>query len=131
VKLSTRMVVALVALIACVAVAAPVAMAKGTVTQITLKAGDAFPNATGKAKYKKDGTNRELEVEVQHIRALAGRHVNVFVNGRKIGSPLVNSLGNANLNRDTQRGQAVPNIVKGSTVQVRTLSGMLIVSGTF
>jgi hypothetical protein len=130
VKLTSRMVI-LIAVIAAVAVAAPVAMAGGTVTQIPLKASDAFTNATGKAKYKKDGANRELEVEVQHIRSLAGKRVNVFVNGNKIGSQLVNRFGNANLNRDTQRGQSVPNIVSGSTVKVRTLSGTLIASGTF
>src|SRR3954470_1844938 len=109
VKLTSRM-ITLIAVLAAVAVAAPLAMAKGTVTQIPLKASDAYPSATGKAKYKKDGSNREFEVEVQHIRALAGKRVNVFVNGAKIGSPLVNSFGNANLNRDTQAGQSVPNI---------------------
>ncbi|MDX6534290.1 MAG: hypothetical protein QOF68_2034 [Gaiellales bacterium] len=129
-KLSSRMIM-LIAVIAAVAVAAPVAMAKGTVTLIPLQAGDAYPSATGKAKYKKDGSNRELEVEVQHIRSLAGKRVNVFVNGNKIGSPLVNRFGNANLNRDTQLGQAVPNIVDGSTVRVKTLGGTLIASGTF
>ncbi|MDX6551817.1 MAG: hypothetical protein QOH74_305 [Gaiellales bacterium] len=129
-KLTSRM-ITLIAVIAAVAVAAPVAMAGGTVTQIPLKASDSYPNATGKAKYKKDGSNRELEVEVQHIRSLAGKRVNVFVNGNKIGSPLVSRLGNANLNRDTQRGQSVPNIVTGSSVTVKTLSGTLIASGTF
>jgi hypothetical protein len=123
--------IALIAVLAAVAVAAPVAMAKGTVTEISLHASSAFPNATGKAKYKKDGANRELEVEVQHIRSLAGKRVNVFVNGNKIGSPLVNRFGNANLNRDTQLGQSVPNIVAGSRVTVKTVGGTLIASGTF
>lgn len=129
-KLSSRM-IGLIAVLAAFAVAAPVAMAGGTETLISLKASNAYPNAKGKAKYKVDGSNRELEVEVEHIRSLAGKRVNVFVNGTKIGSPLVNRFGNANLNRDTQRGQSVPRIVRGSKVAVKTQGGTLIASGSF
>ena len=126
---TTFMVLALA--LAAVAAMAPVAVAGGTVKEITLRHSSAFPAANGKAKYKVDGTNRELQVEVEDIRRLSGKRVNVFVNGNKIGSPLVNSLGEARLNRDTQKGQAVPHVTSGSPVRVRTQGGTLIVSGTF
>jgi predicted PilT family ATPase len=123
------------ALVACVALAAsmaPAAVASGgTVRSITLHGSSSFPNATGSAKSTVDGSERELEVEVQHIKVLAGKHVNVFVNGNKWASPLVSSLGTIHVDRSTQNGQSVPTIRSGSTVRVRTLGGTLIAGGSF
>jgi len=124
------------ALIACLALAvaiAPTASAKGGGTQrtISLKGSVSFPNATGKAVSKVNGNERELEVDVQHIRSLAGKRVNVNVNGHLLATPLVNSLGHFTVNRNTGAGQAVPTIKAGSTVRVRTLGGTLVASGTF
>src|SRR5262249_22112766 len=87
---------ALVAAMAMLVVAAPMASAKsGGSTQrtIALKGSISFPNATGKATYKVNGSERELDVEAEHMLALAGKHVNVFVNGNKFASPIVGSLG--------------------------------------
>jgi hypothetical protein len=130
----TTLISALVACIAFVAFA-PAAFASGgsttTTRSITLHGSVSFPNATGKAVYKAGGGERELEIEVQHILVLRGKHVNVFVNGNKIASPIVSSLGKIHVDRSTDRGQSVPNIVTGSTVRVRTLGGTLIASGTF
>jgi hypothetical protein len=50
-----------------------------------------------------NGTERELQIEVENIPALAGKHVNVFVNGVRLASPVVGSLGVARVNRDTPR----------------------------
>jgi predicted PilT family ATPase len=130
-----RRVTIISALIACLALAAsmaPAAVASGgTVRSIALHGSSSFPNATGSAKSKVDGSERELEVEVQHIKVLAGKHVNVFVNGNKWASPLVSSLGTIHVDRSTQNGQSVPTIKSGSTVRVRTLGGTLIAGGTF
>ena len=68
---------------------------------------------------------------MQHVRALAGKRVNVFVNGIKWTSPRVSSLGAFNVQRSTERGQRVPRITSSSTVRVRTLGGTLIASGSF
>jgi hypothetical protein len=129
----TSFITALIALVAFAAVLAPAAMASGggTTRTIGLHGSVSFPNASGKAVYKVNGGERELQIEVEHIRALAGKHVNVFVNGNKLASPLVNSLGEARVNRNTDKGQFVPTIKSGSTVRVRTLGGTLIASGTF
>ena len=128
-----RHIAAIALAIAVLALAVPVALGSGggTRTEIALRGSAAFPGANGKAVYKVDGGERELQIEVEDVRRLAGRRVNVFVNGTKLGSPLVNGLGEARLERNTDRGQAVPRIVDGSTVRVRTLAGTLIVSGTF
>ena len=129
----TPLIAALIALVAFAAVLAPAAMAQGggTTRTIGLHGSVSFPNATGKAVYKVNGRERELQIEVEHIKALAGKHVNVFVNGNKLASPTVNSLGTAGVERNTDRGQFVPTIKSGSTVRVRTLGGTLIASGTF
>ena len=130
----TALISALVAGIAFVALA-PAASASGgsttTTRSIALHGSISFPNATGTAVYKAGGGERELQIEVDHILVLRGKHVNVFVNGSKIASPLVSSLGQIHVSRSTDRGQSVPVITTGSTVRVRTLGGTLIAGGTF
>ena len=110
---------------------APAAEAKGTVVQIALHGSAQFPNAKGTAKYKVDGTEREFQVEVENIKKLAGRRLYVFVDGAKVGSFVVTSLGTGRMNRNTTRGQAVPFIISGSLVTVKTGGGALVVSGQF
>jgi hypothetical protein len=129
----TTLISSLIACLAIVAVIAPAASAKGggVTHTITLKGSISFPGATGKATSKVNGSERELEVDVQHIRSLAGKRVLVNVNGKTIATPLVGSLGHFSVNRNTGAGQTVPKIKAGSTVRVRTLGGTLIVSGTF
>jgi hypothetical protein len=129
----TSIISAFIACIAIVAVIAPAASAQGggVTRTISLKGSISFPGATGKAVSKVNGSERELEIDVQHIKALAGKRVNVNVNGSRLATPLVNSLGHFTVNRNTGAGQHVPTIKKGSTVRVRTLGGTLIVSGTF
>ena len=129
----TTLIGAIAACLALVVVAAPAASAKGggTTRAIALKGTISFPNATGKAVSKVNGNERELEVEVQHIRSLAGKRVNIFVNGNLWATPRVSALGQASVDRSTERGQRVPTIRSGSTVRARTLGGTLIVRGSF
>lgn len=110
---------------------APAAQAKGIETRISLAGSPAFSAAKGTAKYKVDGANRELQVEAENLLAVAGKTVNIFVNGSKLGSTTVNSLGAARLKRSTETGAVVPVIVTGSKVEVKTTAGVLIVSGRF
>jgi len=116
---------AIVAL-AALALAAPAVQAKGG-TIIALKASSAFPGAKGKAKFQNEG-QRELEIEVEHVRRLAGRRVNFFVNAKKVGSKRVNALGAAQLDR---RGSTFPAINSGTRISVKTAAGRLVVSGRF
>ncbi len=110
------------------AVAAPAVQAKNDPgTRIALKSSGAFPGASGKAKFQtKD--QRELEIEVEHIRRLAGKRVNFFVNSTKVGSARVNGLGAAQINR---RGATFPSVGAGTRIKVKTAAGKLIVSGSF
>ena len=130
----TSLISALIGCFAVVAVIAPMAAAKdggGTTRTIGLHGSVSFPNATGNAASKTSTEERELEVEVQHIRALAGKRVNVFVNGIKLDEPARVQPGAFHVDRSTERGQRVPRITNSSTVRVRTLGGTLIASGSF
>ena len=117
--------VAIVAL-AALAFAAPAVQAKGG-TIIPLKASSSFSGAKGKAKFQNEG-QRELEIEVEHVRRLAGKRVNFFVGSRKLGSKRVSALGAAQLDR---RGSTFPAIASGMRISVKTAGGKLIVSGRF
>ena len=114
--------------LAALALAAPAVQAKDDQGRIiALKASSAFPGAKGKAKFKTDG-QRELEIEVEHLRRLAGRPVGFFVNSKKVGSLRLNRFGAAELNLRGSRAPAVPS---GTRISVKTAGGKLIVSGRF
>jgi hypothetical protein len=116
---------AIVAL-AALALAAPAVQAKdGTI--IALKASSAFPVAKGKAKFQTEG-QRELEIEVEHVRRLAGKRVNFFVNAKKVGALRISGLGAAQLNL---RGSRAPAVRSGTRISVKTAGGTRIVSGRF
>lgn len=118
------------AVVVALAVAVPTALAADR-TRIALKPSAAFPAATGKATFKARGGERELQIEVEHIRRLAGKRVVFFVGGSKLGTAKVNALGAARIARNSDRGQRVPAVRKGTKVKVRTAAGALIVSGSF
>ena len=114
--------------LAALALAAPAVQAKGGPgTRIALKAASVYPGASGKAKFRNEG-QRELEIEVEHVRRLAGKRVNFFVNSTKVGSARINGLGAAQINR---RGSAFPAIQAGTRVKVKTAGGATIVAGRF
>lgn len=103
----------------------------GSRVRITLASAATFANAKGTATYKVNGSEREFQVEVENIKKLAGQKVKILVNGAQVGSATVNSLGTARLNLNTGLGQTVPNIKAGDRIQVKTASGVLIISGSF
>jgi len=115
----------LVALVA-MAIMAPAVGAKDG-TRIALKSSAAFPGTSGKAKFQTAG-QRELEVEVEHIRRLAGARVSFYVNSTKIGTARVSSLGAARVDK---RGSTFPAVQSGTAIKVKTAAGKLIVSGRF
>lgn len=105
---------------------APAVRAKGGPgTRIALKASSAYPGASGRAKFQSAG---ERELEVEHVRSLAGKRVNFFVNSTKIGSARISGLGAA---QDTRRGSSVPAVRAGTAIKVKTAAGRLVVSGRF
>ncbi len=112
---------------------------KGTVISTFLRGSPSYPFTTGKAKYSVNGNEREFQVEMETVCYynycgpvnVIGKAVRVYVNGSLVGSMRVSALGLARLNRNTERGQIVPNIAVGSLVEVKTTTGLLIVSGKF
>lgn len=114
---------------AALAVAVPVVLAKGD-RQIVLRPAKAYPHAKGSAQYQAQTGQRELQVEVEHIRSLKGKQVLFYVNGAKIGAARVSGLGKAELSRNTELGQRVPQVSHGTKVVVRT-SQAAVVSGSF
>lgn len=111
---------------------APAAHAKGgDAARIALRGSAQYPNAKGTAKYKAEGGEREFQVELENAKSLAGKTVDVYANGAKVGSFKVTTLGTGRLNRNTDRGQSVPMIRAGSAIQIKTRAGVLIVSGSF
>jgi hypothetical protein len=130
----TRLSRALVALTLVAALATaltPAAQAKGSKITAKLNGTTAFPAVSGKATFSRENGRRELEVEVEHARALRGKRLTLFVAGRKIGTMVVGQLGNARLDRSTQRGQAVPSIAAGTRLSVHTAAGTSVAKGRF
>ena len=126
-KRSLMIPLVLVALVA-MAIMAPSVQAKdGRGTIIQLKPAAGYPTAKGKAKYQVTG-QRELEIEIEHLRRLAGTRVSFFVNNTKIGTSRMNALGEARLDR---RGSSFPAIRAGTVIKVKTVGGRLIASGRF
>ncbi len=113
-----------------VTIALPAALAAAT-RQIALRPSKAYPAARGTAQYQQQPGQREIQMEVEHIRSLAGRRVLALVNGTRLGTARVSIRGVAEFDRNTERGQRVPKVQAGTTVKVRTSGGATIVSGTF
>jgi hypothetical protein len=114
-----------------VTVFVPAVLASGGGTRIVLKAAKAFPAAKGSATFKAKPGERELEVEVEHIRRLAGKRVAFFLAGKRLGTARVSAFGEARIERNTERGQFVPAVSAGTGVRARTAAGILIVKGSF
>ena len=111
------------------AVSVPAVLAKGgDGTRIVLKPAKAFPAAKGSATFKAKAGERQLEVEVEHLRRLAGTRVSFVVAGKKVGTAKIGALGAAHIER---RNSAVPAIGAGTAVSVKTAGGVLVVKGSF
>lgn len=117
-----------VSLLALAVVPAVLAASNG---QIALRASNTYPAASGTAQYQSQPGQREIQVEIDHIRSLAGQYVNVYVGGSKVGTARVNSRGVAELTRNTELAQRVPQVGAGTTITVQTSHAAPVVSGTF
>jgi hypothetical protein len=122
--------------IALAVAAAPATALAGATTsvanwQVPLKGSPVHPRANGSAQYQAQPGQREIQVEVQHVRSLAGRTVVFSAAGTLLGSAKISPRGQADITRNSELGQKVPAIGHGSAVTVRTTKGTLIVSGRF
>lgn len=129
----TTLVLTASALAGAAALAVPAAaLATTSNLQTPVHAGPSYPTATGTAQYQSQPGQREFQVELNHLKSLAGRSVLIRANGANVGWAKVSSTGVVQLTRNTELGQSVPHITRGSTVSVSTgAAGTLIASGTF
>jgi hypothetical protein len=111
--------------------ARPLATASAVNWQITLKGSTRYPKASGSAQYQSQPGQRELQIEVDHVRSLAGKRVVFSAAGVTLGRATVSARGQADITRNTELGQKVRSIAHGSVISVRTTRGTLIVSGRF
>ncbi|HTE44600.1 MAG TPA: hypothetical protein VK636_05095 [Gemmatimonadaceae bacterium] len=86
-------------------------------------------NAEGQAKFESRRGRMKLNIEGEHLTT--GDTVNFFVNNVQVGTRVVNSFGEAELELDSQKGQTIPAVVAGTAVAVKTKAGATLVSGTF
>lgn len=100
-------------------------------SQIALRSSKAYPAANGTAQYQAQPGQREVQVEVDHIRSLAGQSVNIYVAGSKLGTVRVNSRGVAEIVRNSELAQRVPQVRAGTSVTVQTNHAVTVASGTF
>ena len=99
--------------------------------QTAMKAAKPYPRTTGTAQYQSQPGQRELQAELEHLRSLAGKRVIFYANGSKFGVAKVSKRGIVQIDRNTELGQAVPQIVHGSTLTARTAAGTLIAGARF
>jgi Calx-beta domain/Domain of unknown function (DUF4214) len=88
------------------------------------------PSGVAEHRTQSDGSRR-FKVEVEDVNLPAGTVLNVLVNGTNIGTLTINSFRQGELERNTNDGQAVPNVANGTTVAVRTQAGATVASGAF
>jgi hypothetical protein len=114
-----------------VAVGPAVALAAASTVdwRIPMHGSFAYPKANGSAQYQSQPGQRDLQVEVQRVRSLAGKTVVFRAAGVSLGSAKAAPNGQADITRNTELGQKVPLIFRGSRVAVRTASGKLVISG--
>jgi hypothetical protein len=110
--------------------AVPAVLAAGN-SQIALRPSNTYPAASGTAQYQSQPGQREVQIEIDHIRSLAGQYVNVYVGGSKVGTARVNGRGVAELTRNSELAQHFPQVHAGTTVTVQTSHASTVVSGTF
>ncbi len=85
----------------------------------------AFPRVHGHAEFDQEGSSREFEISIHHVRRLAGRSVIVRVHGTFVGRMRVHTDGFAHLDHHA----GVPHMSSGDRVRVRTTAGQLVTRG--
>jgi len=122
----------IVMVLAALVVAQPVrAKSTAVIKRAALSGSTAFPGVSGEAKWKSKEGERELEVQIQDAKKLAGKQLAVWIGGKLVGHMKVNALGRARLVKSTQAGQSVPASVAGKAVKITTSAGTLVASGRF
>jgi len=85
-----------------------------------LQAGPKYPTVVGEAEYEVERNgNREFEVEIRGVKALAGQRVDIYVNGSLVGKMKIDRLGRGEFEIETEDGDKVPQLKAGDKVELR------------
>lgn len=84
----------------------------------------------GFAQYELHSSRTEIEARLYQINLPAGTNLGVFINNTQVGNINLESGGEGRLRLRSDRGDNVPVITGGETIQVRN-GGTVILSGTF
>ena len=111
---------------------APVTAARGNSADVRIRlAPTADIRGKATAKYRNRGGEREFQVEVEVARRLAGAVFLVAVDGEAVGEVTINAFGKGRLSLNNQRGDLVPEVVRGSVVEIVSESGIVVFAGRF
>jgi hypothetical protein len=133
-RIKRTLIAVIIVLASCLALAiANVSADDSEVIIETFLSGPAINGATpqGNARHRSRPDGRNFRVQVENVNLPAGTLLNVLVDGANIGTLTINSFRQGELERNTNDGQAVPNVGIGTTVNVRTQAGATVASGTF
>jgi hypothetical protein len=84
----------------------------------------------GLAQFEQHSSRTEIEVHIRQINLAAGSSFNVIVDGNSVGQMVLESDGESRLRLRSDRGENVPNVVAGSTIEIQ-YNGSAILSGVF
>jgi hypothetical protein len=123
----------LTALVLAALTAAQPVDAKSTavIKRAALSGSAAYPAVNGEAKWKSKEGERELEVQIEDAKRLAGKRLAVRIGGKLMGFMRVSALGRGRLVKSTEAGQSVPTSVTGKAVKIKTGGGTVVASGRF
>ncbi|MFQ5703671.1 MAG: hypothetical protein ACE5HT_06585 [Gemmatimonadales bacterium] len=93
-----------------------------------LSGSAAFPDASGRARFRDRGGERELQIQVEDGPANA--MVTFLVNGTAVGTATTDAIGDASLSLNSDLGNSVPNVAAGTSISV-SAGGTVVVSGSF
>lgn len=112
----------------CILAGGTEAFAKGPriLLNATLSPASGAPaSAKGKAKFDQSASRTNFSVEAENLRSLNGKVVSIFVDGTLVGNKTV-ALGRIKLELTNQRGGSVPVVAKGTIVELKVGSALLL-----
>lgn len=99
-----------------------------------LAGSTAFPAAHGSAPYESgfNGNSRTLRVQLLNAPELARTTLNIFIDGAQAGELKLDAKGGGSLEVEVnKKATALPPILDGSLVEIKTADGKLVASGSY
>ena len=125
----TRISIIIAAALSALALASVPTAGAATDARIAPLAGSAnYPAANGKVKSSIDDGVRQVEGQLEDVRALANKRVEFLFRGKVVDTATVTRVGVA---RFAAAGAAVPAVAAGTPARVQTAAGVLVASGRF